>query len=502
MIKLPTIFNKRLCLKNYLISLILIFFSFLILLFFQIIIVEHFKIQYLYNIVELRGLRWFDYYSIFHYNFLPIILFLLIWVASIKRMHDSGKSFKSLLIPFANIYWLFSSGDADENKYGAPQLNNSNNKVLYFDELGKRDEINNRKHLLLKVLLLILVLISGVYINNQVHYENSFIQLFDEENLDFTKSIDVVNHPTLKVQSNPLKNLSINGRVLMMEDIDKKEKLFFDKSGNLIRKIGYESISTFFYSKENNLDSVIEVNSQDTVKFYLDYKIINDTFIELAKEYRNNNISYSKKSLKYKNIAKIERIYYNEDGSLQKTNTDYKYDNFGNIFSEKSDNDDQIFYEYDMNNNLKRVVNGGKTEHEFEYNDDHKLIKWVKYFNDNYEYDPANKETITYEYDPSYDINSRINQYCKITLDLKSIYEIYYKNNINDFYDLDYFNNCFEKDHKNNIIKVFPSKKFELYSKGFLEKGIVYEFNQPINRKYLYYESYFDFLLNFISGIF
>jgi hypothetical protein len=508
MIKLPTIFNKRLSLKNYLISLILIFFSFLILLFFQIIIVEHFKIQYLYNIVELRGLRWFDYYSIFHYNFLPIILFLLIWVASIKRMHDSGKSFKSLLIPFANIYWLFSSGDADDNKYGSPQLNNSNNKVIFFDELGKRDKINNSKYLLFKFLLFILILINGLVINNQIHYENNLFQLFDQKDIVLTKSKEFTNLLDSKIKYNPFKNLSINGKVLMIEDIDKKKKFFFNKRGELIKIISNNDIITIFYSIENKLDSAILVNSKETIKSYYEYKVINDTFIEVQKHFKNNEIYFFQKFFKYKNIAKKERIYYNEDGSLQKMTTTYfKYDNFGNLFSEKSDNEDEINYKYDINKNLIRVENGGKTEYELEYNNDHKLIKLVKYFNDNLEYDPANKDVLTYKYNPNYNINLRNqyedDQYCEIKLNsfmsILYIDNMYYTSNENDTF----FVNRFEKDHKNNIIKVIPTEEWkQLHNGSNFEKDIFYELKKPINRKYLYYESYFDFLLNFISGIF
>jgi hypothetical protein len=76
---------------------------------------------------------------------------------------------------------------------------------------------------------------------------------------------------------------------------------------------------------------------------------------------------------------------------------------------------------------------------------------------------------------------------------------MYYISNENDTF----FVNRFEKDHKNNIIKVIPTEEWkQLHNGSNFEKDIFYELKKPINRKYLYYESYFDFLLNFISGIF
>lgn len=49
---------------------------------------------------------------------IPGILFMFILIQGAKRIHDCNHSSWFLLIPFYNIYLLFSEGSTDDNKYG------------------------------------------------------------------------------------------------------------------------------------------------------------------------------------------------------------------------------------------------------------------------------------------------------------------------------------------------------------------------------------------------
>lgn len=115
------IINKRLNLENYLIRLILLLVLYLISLLIDYFFIENSQPDNLNLTRNFEQLPIVNYYSLFHYNFLPILLFIWFVTLSLRRLHDCNKSGFVLLVPFVNFYWLFSQGDSKENKYGSPQ---------------------------------------------------------------------------------------------------------------------------------------------------------------------------------------------------------------------------------------------------------------------------------------------------------------------------------------------------------------------------------------------
>jgi hypothetical protein len=67
---------------------------------------------------------------------LPILLIAFILIQAAKRMHDVNKSAWFVLIPFYNIYLLFSPGTSGNNDFGIDPSPVKN--VQFFDELESK----------------------------------------------------------------------------------------------------------------------------------------------------------------------------------------------------------------------------------------------------------------------------------------------------------------------------------------------------------------------------
>ena len=333
------------------------------------------------NTSDFNSLQWFDYYNLFHFNVMPVLLIVWLSVISVYRLYDHNLNGWHLLLPGFNFIKLFSHGDANENKYGLPNNSSPYSVFTYFDEIGQ-DKFNKRISPIKSSLILIFLISSiGVFF----YFQNKDIIIYNQlvtedeiskKNAPLTTSFDIP-----EVFPNPIKNRKLNGKVkvLSYESFNDISHYIFDKKGKLIKYLDSYGSEIYHYSN-NKLDFVVD--DSDTIRF--EYENTNDTIIKkcYSKNFLNKvlKITNKFKSLKFQTIDYDGSIYgyashltydnLNRPSSYQideifddavstKFNS-FKYDIDNNLIEDNfthGNYERTIFYSYDNNNRLKSIEN-------------------------------------------------------------------------------------------------------------------------------------------------
>jgi uncharacterized membrane protein YhaH (DUF805 family) len=483
------IFKKRLNLRNYLVRLILVLVLFLISFIIEYFLIEQIQLNNLYNTTDFNKLSWFDYYSLFHFNFLPLLLFIWFIILSIRRLHDCNKSSFFILFPIVNLYWLFSQGDAGENRFGNPQVNINHKNTIYFDELNKEVKKNSNKEVFFKLLIAVLFLLSLGLVFKLNTSNIALPQLFNHYDIDPDPISKVLKSPVDAILFNPLKSSKISGKIQVLDgSTNKNQAIFiFDKSGNLIREKTNDYELRYFYTG-SILDSITEITNKEKQKITFSYITLKDSLIINSKSYKNNELYFERVLRKGKNSVEEVR---NDKENNSTSRWGSKFNNFGLL---SSLNDEE--YEYDLKNNLTKIYDyhTKKLLYKFDYDINNRLISY-QYLDDLL----GENHHVTYDYSeirldnekkPSINISGSFvtllsEQSIDSTLTLGFDMRDWIVNNNTIYY---------EKDYKNNITKVIPSKVLSTYD----TPGYIHYLQQEINRKYKYYDSYFGFFIKLI----
>jgi uncharacterized membrane protein YhaH (DUF805 family) len=407
---------------------------------------------------------WYDYYSVFHYNFLPVLLLIWVIILSVNRFHDSNKSGYLIFAPLINLYWLFASGDANENRFGLPKNNNS--KVVYFDELNKEEGKYKLKLVVLSLFLIIGISVNYLLIKNN-NDSKKLNQLFTIEDL-ITNPIDSITFdPLSKIKFNPLEWGYINGNVKFLKITENNNDyyLVFDKKTNLIRTINNNE-RVFYYYTSNVLDSIHRQSSLDISKTFFYYKKIKDTTIVEEKEFLNNKLAFKAKLSKFKNLVIVKNIFLRDTLKPQVSVWNYSYNNFNQMYESSNKNyGDKNNYEYDLHNNLNYYYENENLFAKFVYNNN--LLKSIEIkIQSDFEENKSEYAKLLYKYNDSYpDLiieSSLTNRIKENHQDFKLVL-----NNKHDFisdYDI-----LYKKDYKNNVCEIKPPKIFQKFTKNDLE---------------------------------
>jgi uncharacterized membrane protein YhaH (DUF805 family) len=486
MIKLP---KKRINLESYLKKLILISLIFLSSLLFQTFVIEVIELNNLYETNDLNKVFWYDYYSVFHYNFLPVLLLIWVIILSVNRLHDSNKSGYLIFVPLINLYWLFASGDANENRFGLPKNNNS--KVVYFDELNKEIKKSLFKNVYLKGILVVLFFIIFNIIYNQNSNITEIPQLFNEKDVNPFNNNRLINYPSVAI--NPLKSEKTYGRIKICEVYKDKIKntYFFDKKGFYIKKLSDEKYTKLYY-KNKKLDYVVRRDKDSIRKYLIKYSKLSDRTIIEQFNYLNSKLNYINKWVKSNYNTLYTGKSFEKDKKSLKIN--YDYNNYGLLTTIK-DNEDLVKINYDINNNPIELYNNSELKYKFGYNAQNKLVLFENL---------AENVKFTYEFDNFYPIrilstsNYDLENKKSISFEDDNLAHVQYQywNDINDTYSTIFY---IKRDYKNNIIHVPFSDKLVNFNKGW--ESLNSYFNKEDIRKYHYYNTYFDLYVKFFKSI-
>lgn len=485
--------KRRLSLNNYLKKLSLIVAVFFISVLFQHFIIGYFETNHLMHTTDFESIKWFDYYSLFHYNILPILLIIWFIVLSIFRLQDSNLAGVALIIPGYNLIKLFSYGDANENKYGPPQNFTLHKTSTYFDEIGKNKTHNIENPLKPALVFAILVVstISFFYFNNSKSI--TYSQLVTEYEI-INKNNPILNLTKIPgVNLSPIKNSKLNGIIKSLAFNDNFEgNIFyvFDKAGKVIRKVSNTEERIFYYNGVR-LDSIIEKGEGVTItKFH--YKTISDTnSISLTESYNNEIFDNTVLQITKKEAKTVKSEFVDSKVYHLKTQIIH-FNNFKNItkeiikreWPENPELDEELVYnyDYDLNNNLIREYGGRINDmYEYSYINNNRLLEY-KYFLDAYDELPIRIFEYSYSLKtPSinyidYDNNKF---YDFLTTHDGTVYNLKVRDT-NKSYSL-------TLDKKNNIIEV-PENELP----NFLDM-------EQETRKYTYYNTYFDFFKDLFS---
>lgn len=483
------IFNNRLNLQSYLARLTILLVLFLISFLIHYFLIEKIQLNNLYNTTDFNKFEWFDYYSLFHFNFLPVLLFTSFIILSIRRIHDCNRQWFFILIPIVNLYWLFSQGDAGENRFGSPQVNINHKNIIYFDELNKEVKKNSDKEVFFKLLIAVLFLLSLGLVFKLNTSNITLPQLFNHYDIDPDPISKVLKSPVDAILFNPLKSSKISGKIQILDgSTNKNQEIFiFDKSGNLIREKTNDYELRYFYTGFI-LDSINEITNKEKQKITFSYITLKDSLIINSKSYKNNELYFTRVLRKGKNSVEEVRNY-KENNSTSRWGS--KFNNFGLL---SSLNDEE--YEYDLKNNLTKIYDyhTKKLLYKFDYDINNRIISY-QYLDDL----SGENHNVTYDYSEKERDNEK-NSFINISGPLLSTF---LEQSIDSTLSLSFVQQdwavqdneiFYEKDYKNNIIKVVPSKVLKpIHSPGF-----IHNFQQEINRKYKYYDSYFDFFIKLI----
>lgn len=499
MIKLP---NKRISLESYLKKLIVISLMFLTSLLFQTYVIEVIELKNLYETNDFDKFFWYDYYSVFHYNLLPVLLLIWVIILSVNRLHDSNKSGYLIFAPLINLYWLFSTGDANENRFGLPQ-NNNKSKIVYFDDLQKSAVINKGKLILLSVILMSIFTISYLLVNS-VDNSMELNQLFTISDINTNPISKETTTPDDKLKINPLKWEYINGKIKFLKNNEEKDASFlvFDKNSNLIRRISNDN-KTFYYYHSNILDSIHVITPNDISKIYYYYKKIKDSTIIEEKEFVNKKLQYECRLSKINNLTIEKKTFFYEGYTKpQVVIKKYLYNNFNQLYELSHMSGDKDNYEYDLNNNLTHYYENDKLLAKFEY--DNNQLKYFELIIPSEYSNGINIEKLFYKYNTNY------NSYPNMTIEGNSINRVklnkemsYFGIEIGDGQYKTFYGNdmVYKKDYKNNICELKSPKIFEEFTEDELDVGILSSLNENISRTYSYYDSYFDLYVKLFKRI-
>ncbi len=492
-VKEKQLIKKRLSLSNYLKKLSLIVAVFFISVLFQHFIIGYFEANHLMHTTDFESIKWFHYYSLFHYNILPILLIIWLIVLSIFRLQDSNLAGVALIIPGYNLIKLFSYGDANENKYGPPQNFTLHKTSTYFDEIGKNKTHNIENPLKPALVFAILVVstISFFYFNNSKSI--TYSQLVTEYEI-INKNNPIFNLIKIPgVNLSPIKNSKLNGIIKSLAFNDNFEgNIFyvFDKAGKVIRKVSNTEERIFYYNGVR-LDSIIEKGEGVTItKFH--YKTISDTnSISLTESYNNEIFDTTVLQITKKEAKTVKSEFVDSKVYHLKTQIIH-FNNFKNVtkeiikreWPENPELDEELVYnyDYDLNNNLIRKYGGSINDiDEYSYINNNRLLEY-KYFLDaddelpirifkySYSLKTPSINYIDYDNDKVYDF---------LTTHDSTVYNLKVRDT-NKSYSL-------TLDKKNNIIEV-PENELP----NFLDM-------EQETRKYTYYNTYFDFFKDLFS---
>lgn len=487
MIKLP---NKRISLESYLKKLIVISLMFLTSLLFQTYVIEVIELKNLYETNDFDKFFWYDYYSVFHYNLLPVLLLIWVIILSVNRLHDSNKSGYLIFAPLINLYWLFSTGDANENRFGLPQ-NNNKSKIVYFDELN----IEVKKSFLKKNYLKGILFVVFFTITNIIYNQNSNVteipQLFNESDVNPFSDLRLLNFPSVKL--NPLKFEKTYGRIKICEVYKDtiKKIYFFDKKGDNIRKLSDEKDTKLYYNNKK-LDYVIRRDRDSVRKYVIKYSKSSDRKIIEQYNYLNSKLKFRHKWEKTKYNTVYTGKSFEKDKKSSKIN--YEYNNYG-LLTKIKGNDELIIINYDINGNPIAYYKNNELKYKFGFNSQNKIELFENI---------AENTKLNYEYDEYYPINihattnnNEDNQKSlSFEFDNSARVEYKYDNEINDSYSATFFA---KRDYKNNITHVPFSDKIGSFNYGWGYLNSL--FNKEDIRKYHYYNTYFDLYVKLFKRV-
>ncbi|MGB1295383.1 MAG: hypothetical protein ACPG6V_07860 [Flavobacteriales bacterium] len=432
------------------------------------------------NTSDFNSLQWFDYYNLFHFNVIPVLLMLWLSVISVCRLHDHNLNGWHLFLPGFNFMKLFSHGDANENNYGLPNNVSTHNNFTYFDEIGK-GKFNKRVSPIKSGLVLIFLSSSiGVFF----YFQNTDIIIYNQlvtedeiskKNDPLTNSFDIP-----EVFSNPIKNRKLNGKVkvLSYELEGNVSHYIFNNKGNLIKYLDSYGSEIYHYSN-NKLDSIVDDNS---VTSEYKYENTNDTII-IKKCYSKNNLNFTFlnkvliitnkfKSLNFQSI--------NDEGSFYSYASHLAYDNFNRPSS------------YQIDETFDDVVSSKFNS--FKYDIDNNLIE------DNFTHGNYERTTI-YSYDNKNRLKSVENMSSSLSYGYRGKHRILIDdNNSGDFFRIEKSNIIYSSDNNpelDEVIELLYDEKNNLIEVPV--NNISHEllrFNYD-KRRYGYYSTYFHLYLDF-----
>lgn len=482
--------KNRINLESYLKKLIVISLMFLTSLLFQTYVIEVIELKNLYETNDFDKFFWYDYYSVFHYNLLPVLLLIWVIILSVNRLHDSNKSGYLIFAPLINLYWLFSTGDANENRFGLPQ-NNNKSKIVYFDELNDKVKNSFHKIISLKAVLFLLLFLAINIIYNQNTNITEIPQLFNEGDVNPFNDKRLFNYPSIMI--NPLKSEKTHGKIKICEVYNDtiRKTYFFDKKGNYIRNLSNKIEKKLYYDNKK-LDYVVRRDEDGIRKYIIKYSKSSDKTIIEQFNYLNSKLIGNKKWEKTNyNTVRTDKSFEKDKKSFK---VNYEFDNYGLLSSMKYD-EIIVKMNYDINGNLIEYYENKDLLYKCAYDSQNRMLLFEN---------TLENLKLNYEYN-DYQINifstKDNNEFNKKNISFENndlaIVDYHYENDINDSFGATFF---YKRDYKNNIIHMPLSDKLGNLNYGWESLNSL--FNKEDIRKYQYYDTYFDLYIKFFKYIF